>query len=73
MHVIGLLHGDRAIPRIISALPGLFAVISFSITQDLSGSMVMVDQWTLVMAAIVIIEIAFSLVIKLGARSAKAR
>ncbi len=52
--------------RISTLLPAAGAILAFILTQNLSGAMVMVDRWTILMAGITLVQAAL---VALGFRS----
>ncbi|MCL1830983.1 MAG: InlB B-repeat-containing protein, partial [Oscillospiraceae bacterium] len=50
----------RLIPLFISVIMGIFGMILFLLTEDLTRLMVLVDRWTIVNALILVIEIVAS-------------
>ena len=54
----------KGILRIMDIIPAVVAVITFILTEDMSNPMVLVDQWTLLMVAILVVDVVIGIFTK---------
>jgi hypothetical protein len=59
---IGLIVGyskrrGKGMPRAFSVIPAVGAIIAFILTEDMRNPMIMVDKWTILMAAIAVVQL----------------
>ena len=54
----------RAAARIFSLIPAVGAIVAFIITEDMSNPIVLTDNWTILMAAILLVQVATAVISK---------
>ena len=60
----------KGLLRLIDIIPAAAAVITFILTEDLSGDMVLTDQWTILMVVILLVDIAIAAFTKKSVKDA---